>query len=1268
MTIKRFFLCAFLFIVFLLALPPDLAGQVALSKDVVWGKPQIAFNGKVFESRLTMANESFDDPESGLPLVFFEMELMGWTGDSISVQIGAATYREANADETLVLANCELPPLIKYHVFEEQKRSFLRVTVAPYQRLAQTGRFQLMTDVSVVVDYQVAPSRSLAKNSSLTNGNSVLASGKWTKISVSQSGIHRISYSALSSMGFSNPASVKVFGQGGKLLPRGNSVARIDDLVENRILHHNNAIYFYAKGPVDWNYSSSKAMFIHKLHDYESKGFYFLSDSGEGRVVETTSSYNDIQVQNNISEFDDYGYYEKEITNLLGSGSQWLGERFGSGYLGSFKVDFNFANVVLNANARLSVEFVARTPRPNPSSFATFLDASSTAFQTVPINAVDFGSNTGDAAFGGSSVKAFVPAGDNTSVSMTYNYSTPNSAGYLDKIDIQVRRKLKMVSGQLSFRDVSSVGSGYYTKFNLETTDANAVVWDVSDYTSPKQVVLDGSGTSKWFVYPTDKLVEFVAFSPSASFPSPEVVGNVANQNLHGMGQVDYLIVTTSAFLNEANRLADFHRSNSGLTVNVATQDQIFNEFSSGCADITSIRSFVRMFYDRAGSNVDLMPKYLLLFGDGSFDNRNALKNGHLLTFQSDNSLNYSGTYVSDDFFGFLDLSEGNNMLFDALDVGIGRLTAETVSEAKTLVDKVVYYAQKQSNSNWRKLITFIGDDGDGNTHMKQADGLAKKVLANNPEFDLSKIYFDTYPKVTTSGGQIYPDVNLLVEKTIADGTLIFNYTGHGGPRQLSEERIVNTESITKWTNIDRLPLFVTATCEFSGYDSETKSAGEMVLLNPKGGGIALLSTTRVAWSDKNYAINDNFYTFALRKDDEGKPLRFGDICKLTKRATAGSVNKLNFSLLGDPALRLGTNSLGVKITELNAVPLSESLDTIKALSVVDLKGVVVNGDGTGASWFNGKATIAVYDKEKTIKTMGNNGATPFEYKAYESLLFSGKVAVDDGEFSLRFKMPKDIRYDVGAGRISMYATNDTLHASGYSHNVKVGSYVDEGADNQGPQLSLWMNSYEFVDGDVVNSTPLLLASVFDENGINTSNTGIGHDIVLLINGGDDGRYVLNSYYESTLNDYRSGTIQLQLPELPVGEHELSLRVWDNYNNSTTRTIRFTVSGSSKLDIKKTAYFPNPVKSGGDVSFKFTHNDPNAAISAICEIYSFDGAKVSTQKQLIYSFGIETQNFLVRAVNGNGAPLKSGFYLFKFELTSETGKKAMFGQKIIVAM
>jgi hypothetical protein len=1268
--VKRLYLM-FFFFVLVLGFAINAHAQIILSKKIVWGKPVVGFSNGTFVEKMSIENDHAIDPVTGLPLVSFEVALDDWTGDSISVELVSRTYIDALEIENSVLNGVALPLAISRTVFVEQKRSFLRVFVSPYLASETTGHYKKMSEVSLSINYPKGATQLLKSASSYAT-QSILAAGKWVKVSVEKSGIHKITYSSLSSMGFSNPAAVKVYGQGGKMLPRSNATYRVDDLTMNAVWHYNNAIYFYAQGPVEWSYDSAKGMFTHKLHDYTDRGYYFLSDVGEEAVVTESGNNNYLTPTYETSTFDAYAYHESEDVNLIHSGSRWLGEKFGSGYKSTYSIDFSFPNTVVTSSGRISNEVVARSS--TYSTFSVLLNASETPLQTIGLGSVNLNSSEGAAASERSVTSNFTPDGDATRVSYVYNYSTTDAAGYLDKVDVQVKCQLKVSGTQTSFRDKASVGTDAITKFNIQLVDANTVVWDVTNYTNPTKVGLNGSGTDRWFIYQTNSLKEFVAFAPNGDFPAPAVVENIPNQNLHGLPQADYLIVTVPQFLSDAKRLAELHQSQNGLSVLVVTQNDIFNEFSSGCPDITAIRSFARMFYERAGADVSQMPKYLLLFGDGTYDNRHAVTNNKVLTFESDISLHYTNTYVSDDYFGFLDANEGNSITTDALDIGIGRLTANNTSEAAGLVDKVNYYLSKQANLNWRNSITFVGDDGNGILHMSDADKLAKKVASNHPEFNLTKIYLDAYPKITTSNGKRYPEVNLLVDESIENGTLIFNYTGHGGSRQLAEERIVSTESIQKWTNIDRLPLFVTATCEFSGYDSDELTAGEMILLNAKGGGIALLSTTRTVYANYNFEINNNFYTYALQKDADALPMRLGDICKLTKRATSGTANKMNFSLLGDPALRLATNSLGVEVTQINNVDVSESVDTLKALSVATIAGKIVDGQSNLVGNFNGTATVTVYDKESEVTTLNNEGVYDsngnpivLTYNTFQSILFSGTVAVENGLFSTTFKVPKDIRYDVGNGRIAVYATNNSLHAAGCYNQVKIGGYVNGGEDNKGPDLNLWLNDTSFVDGDVVNGTPLLSATVFDQNGINTSNTGIGHDIVMLIDDGDNGRFILNNYFESTLNDYRGGKIQVQLAQLADGEHTLSLRVWDTYNNSTVKTIRFVVNNGSDLQVDNLALYPNPVMQGQDISLSFTHNDPNSAIKVSCTIYAYNGQMVKHQSKLLFSTGVDTETMTIQAVSDSGQPLKHGLYLLKVEMESETGKKAEVSQKIIVS-
>jgi len=1231
------------------------SGQIKQSIFIDWNESS---EGQL----LRFKNQTGVDNSTMLPKLRLNVKIENWDGDTTSIlcHLTQASWQPLTLRELqLNIRKPKALATVNFHPFKCSHEQYLAIDIIPFDFTNEASKL-----LSAVLDVEYKKKEStlsnVVKSESVTQ--SVLNDGKWVRVSVTESGIHRIPYTLLKNWGFSDPTKVKIYGQGGKMLSKSNSDKRIDDLVENGSWHYNDAIYFFAQGSVEWSYNELKEMFTHQLNDYGDKGYYFLTESDDVSTFESVN-YNDSSTIVETSSFDDFSYYEKEEVSVIRSGRTWYDKPLSSGSTATNSLSFTFPNLIPTVGGRLSTVAIGRCE--SLTTLEVTVDDSDLPTQTLYFYGVTLSSSEGNYAREAAVTSDFTASSDNISINLLYNANGSDDLMYLDKVDLQVKRSLKATGDQMLFRDRTMLTPNAFGKYNIELTSDRQVVWDVTQTYSPIKVALGGTGVKRWFNYPVNDLKEFVVFDPDASLPVPEFVENVDNQNLHAISNVDYIIVAANDFVSEAQRLAQFHEKN-GLKCKVVTQQQIFNEFSSGCPDVTAIRSFLRVLYQKSLSEASNPVKYLLLFGDGLYINRNLDLSKYVISYQSVNSINYSETFVSDDFFGCLDDDEGDAQLWDVADVGIGRFPVHTLEEAKNAVNKSIGYYENSSNNKWRNAITFIADDGDSNKHITDADFLAEKVASEHPEYNLNKIYFDAYPKVSTSSGQKYPAVEEAIDETISNGTLIFNYTGHGGVGGLAHEGVVTNDRISSWTNIKMLPLFVTATCEFSRFDDEKTSAGENVFLNPLGGGIGLLTTTRIAYAERNIVINENFYNSALELDEDGNSMRFGDMIKQTKMLTSGSVNEMNFTLLGDPGLRLQSANKIVETSLINDKLVDIEIDTLNALSVAKIEAKIYDQNGSELSDFNGLANVTVYDKASTVTTLGNGGAVKFKYQDYKSVLYDGTVEVANGQFAVNFMVPKDIDFEVGKGRISYYAYSDDKQASGYFNEVNIGGYQGGDDDTQGPDINLWLNSVDFVDNDVVGSTPILLAQVSDENGINTSGLGIGHDIILIIDEGETDEINLNRYYRSDLGSYQSGSIEYQLPELTAGKHTATLKLWDSYNNSSQKTITFNVSTGNKLSIDDLSVYPVPVKYGENLYVDFSHNDPNATLDVTYTIIDLSGRKIFEGEQTVYSSGIQADRITILVSDSYGRGLKSGFYLLNLDVISSNGKKTRFCQKMMI--
>ena len=1265
------------------------------SRDqIVWLPPsliKISDNEKQHFLTFRGAQNAFED--DFLPRFYKKIALSG-NEQNFSAEIINPTYEILSGEEIALLKNPgEIPGRIEVitKVFTSKKKSYGEVSFIPISKNTFTGKFEKL----VSFDLSITPELTLKSGTRAVHtyaANSVLQNGNWYKIGVQGDGVYQLSYSFLQNIGMDmtavNPQNIRIYGNGGGMLPELNSTARPDVLVENAIhvqgesdgvFDAGDYVLFYGKGPQTWVYDSSACpKFKHTVNLYSDSAYYFITtDQGAGKRILPQASF-PLPVTHTVSSFDDYLFHENENVNFIKSGRLWFGEYFEN--TTSYNFSFPFPNIDGAASATVKTSLASRYLI---SGNATYSVSSQSGNVSIAIPNVS-GSAYDHYAKLGSGCYSFTPSSPNITVNVIKQ--TSDAIAWLDYIEINVRRQLTMNGNQLIFRDAQSVGAGNAAEYNV-TSSSPIQLWDITDIANIKlQSVVNPVSTVYQFVLPADTLKQFVAFTGSA-FKIPSFSGVVANQDLHSLSDKDFIIIAHPDFYQEAMQLATHHENRDALSTVIVTPQQIYNEFSSGAQDISAIRDFVKMFYDKAASASE-MPQYLLLFGDGSYDNKKRFSSNtnFIPTYQSDNSTVPTSSYVSDDFYGLLDDNEGL-WYSDAVDIGIGRFPVRSKTEAQSAVNKILNYTKTgvplletasnsctdQSSSspfgNWRNTVCFIGDDEDGGIHTYQANQQATLVDTSYNAYDIDKIYLDAYQQEATPGGNRYPEVVNAINKRIEQGTLILNYTGHGGEVGLAHERVIEVSQINKWSNLNKLFLFFTATCEFSRYDDpERTSAGEYAFLNTNGGAIALFSTVRLVFASPNFYLNLDFYKSAFEKIN-GKMPRLGDLYEFMKTQSGGnSVNSRNFTLLGDPALTLAYPQYSVATDTVNSVAVTTaSSDTLKALSLVTISGHVNDNNGSIFSTYNGTLYPTIYDKPQNVTTLSNDGTAspPFTFKLQKNILYKGKVSVNNGYFKFSFIVPKDIAYQFGIGRISYYAENGNEDANGYYEKIVIGGSNDKApADVTGPEINLYLNDAKFVFGGITDENPDLYSILKDENGINTVGNGIGHDITAVLDANTEKAIVLNEFYQSDLNSYKSGTVRYSFADISEGNHTLKLKVWDVYNNSSESYTEFVVAKSAKLALSHVLNYPNPFTTR--TQFYFEQNQCCQLLDVQVQVFTVSGKLVKSISQFVQSEGFRSEPIEWNGRDDFGDKIGRGVYLYRIKVKTSDGSTAEKYEKLVI--
>lgn len=1122
-----------------------------------------------------------------------------------------------------------------------------------------------------------SPAKAQAPAFRVNSQNAVLATGDWYRLGIVSDGMYKITPEFLSSLGIPaasvNPNNIRIYGNGGGMLPEDNAAFRYDDLVENPIevvgaadgrFDPGDYVLFYAEGPNKWRFNESTKQFQHELNLYADTNYYFLTVSlGPGRRIDPVEPAP--AFTRTSTSFDLLLFHEKDEVNLIRSGRKWYGESFD--LVNSRDFTFSLNNRIAGSPVRIRAGVAARSLGV-ASDFQLRANGALLTAINIPATSsyyLDYYMRDGFVDL------MHAPTGNSLTLSLSYVKPNNFSIGWLDYLEVQCRSDLNLAAfgNQLLFRDGNSVETGAVTRFDLAGIGTADQVWDVTELNNIRRMVLTASARGSYFDRQTDTLRTFIAFNGN-NFPSPLPMGTVGNQNLRGIAQADYIIISHPAFLAASNRLAALHQSREGLTAVVVTPQLIYNEFSSGRQDITAIRAFVKHLYDKAPAGQE--PRFLLLMGAASFDfkNRIAGNSNFVPTFQSPNSNNPLDSYCADSYFGLLDDQEGSFAVGgnDRMDIAVGRMPAKTVQQAEDMVSKVEAYLDGRNHGDWKNQIMLVADDEDNNLHLNDSEVMANHIASRYPNGIVKKVFFDAYRQESRPGGTRYPTVNRDINARMNLGALIVSYMGHGGINGWSEERVLTIPEIQAWNSGGKLPLMVTATCEFTRYDNPTfTSAGEWVLLNPRGGAVALMTTTRVTFTNFNFALSTRIYRDELFTKVGGKYQTLGEVFMRAANPELSNVNTRNFCLLGDPALTLAFPEQNAAVTHINNVQISAVPDTIRALARVRISGemrdAVTQQKLTG---FNGILTPTVLDKPSNITTLANDvNSFARNYDEFRNIIYRGRATISNGEWSFQFIVPRDIAYNFGQGRINLYATNQQTDAAGDFRAVIVGGTdTNFVPDNTGPQLTLFMNDRSFVNGGITDQNPIFVAQLLDSSGINTVGSGIGRDITLIRNNEVNSPIVLNEFYEASLDDYTRGEIRYPFFRLEPGNYNLRMKVWDVHNNSADAGLDFVVAENSKLAIANLLNYPNPFTT--HTTFHFDHNKPGQPLDIMLQVYTVSGKLVKSIAQTISTSGFHADQLHWDGLDDFGDRIGRGVYIYRLRVRSTDGESVQDTQKLVI--
>ena len=1210
--------------------------------------------------------------------------------DEKSLVISDIVFETISKDKLGSLNITTIPSNINasIHNFSARDDNYGALTFSPI--ISEGGYYKRVKSLTYAFGNNNNNNRNSIATSTNALVNSVLKSGQWRRFYVEKSGVYKVSKSFLSDLGLNvnvDPRTIKIYGNGGRMIPLSNAIPYPNDLAENAIyfkgeedgvFNDGDYILFYAEGVDNWNAESQT-----HLNLYANKSYYYITHSTDigKRITPIVESSQPADVV--FTDFDDYQFHEVDLVNIVRLGRKWFGEQFNA--VNNLSFPFSFPNIDVSKPVKVTVQ--AAAAGLTATSFT--VKAGSQTLGNINFPPLDpLGSVY---AFENVLVQTATATNSTVTVSLTYNNNgVPSANGYLDYITVKAKSFLKGNGRQYKFavdQVATSIGTCEYKFDNAASINQ---VWDITDIFNVSGKVNNGQsqfslnttmGEARKYIVVDNSNMFTPLNDPNFVVSNQDIKGTIFLNNQGVFQDIDYVIITPEILKSQAERLANFHRTNSGLNVKVVVLNTLYKEFASGKQDIGAVRNFVKYIYDNPSTPAKRL-KYVCLFGDASFDFKDRIPNNTNLVpiYHSLYSFSIgSASFVSDDYFGLMDANEGNitSSSDEGLDVAVGRVLASNIIEAEQLVTKIINYHDVRSYGKWRNNLVMVSDDPDVSrtgdyTLQIDVDKLADEIIAQKPFFNVKKIHTDSYVQEVTSGGTRYPKAKEDFNNSFTQGALMINYFGHGNEEVLAGERIFEARDALNLSNRFKFSLFITVTCEFTRFDNPFRpTAGEFVYKNASGGAVAMITTTRQIGQGSGELFNKNLGS-KLFSYGQNNYVSIAEAVRLTKLISPKSANDV-VSYLGDPALKLAIPKQKVILTKINDVPISQPTDALEALSFVKLAGAVVDEDSNPLPNYNGDLAVTIYDKDVNRTTLGNDGFVlggvvhKMNFKTLGEVIFRGNASVVNGQFEFGFVVPRDIKIPLGNGKVSFYAKNNVIREdqTGHDISIKVGGLNENAeADNLGPRVRIYMNDESFVSGGITNQSPLFLAFLEDEHGINTA-SGIGHDIVAYLDGDETKPYILNDFYETELDDYTKGKLKFPFKNLAIGLHTLTFKAWDVYNNIVTADLQFIVVGDESLTLSNVLNYPNPFVN--HTEFWFTHNKPSEPLEVQVQVLTITGKVVWSKNQLITTQGFTSRDITWDGRDDFGDKIGKGVYVYKLTVRSIlTNKKAEKFEKLVI--